>query len=143
MVKNITSKTRPPQDIESKANKMLEALLRGQHISRKNCELYGIANANDSIHSIASNIRNKKLIPVITNREGCDIGTYYIAEDEIKRFNSLDLREQQKSEMRNEIEMKRKSILVKRIKKILELEYQKKSPDIRFLDEIKQVINQK
>lgn len=144
MAKNITCDPAPPHDMESKAKKMLEALLCGQHVNRKNCHSFGIADQNDSIHSVASNLRHKKQIPLITDRNNQDRGvaTYYMDANEIKRYHAPDQREQQKYEMRYEIDIKRKSMIVKRIKKMLELEYQKTSPDINFLNELRQVINQ-
>jgi hypothetical protein len=142
MAENITCEPVIPHDIESKARKMLKALLQGQRINRKNCDLFCIADRNDSIHSIASYLRHKKLIPLITDRKGRGTGTYYMNETEIKRYKSPEGRKDQIIEMLQGNDSKRKFEILKQVKKMVDFEYRRKLPDKKFLRKLKKIANQ-
>lgn len=145
MAKNHVIDPHEPHDLKSKAFKMLKELLVRTCISRKNCDEHKISEKNDSIHSIASYIRNKFFVPLLSTRQPPDkrIVHYEIAPEEITRYNDPNQREIQIAEMKTEIDHKRKSKLLKLVKKMVEGEYQKKSPDNQFLNELKKIINLK
>lgn len=140
MAKNITSESRPPNDIESKANKLLSVLLDGNSVNRKNCYQFGIDEKNASIHSLASHLRHNQLIPIVSPREKHGIANYSIDVEEIKRFKSPHLREIQKQEMRDEIELNRKMRLLNAARKMVEKELQKSIPDTNFLTQLQQIL---
>lgn len=140
MAKNITSESRPPDDIESKANRLLSALLNGYSVNRKNCYQFGVDEKNASIHSLASHLRHNQLIPIMSPREEHGIANYSMDSEEIRRFISPKLREKQKQEMRDEIESKRKSSLLKAIKTMIDREQKKSIPDTNFLDQLQQIL---
>lgn len=140
MAKNITSKSRPPYDIKSKANKLLSVLLNGNSVNRKNCSQFGIDEKNSSIHSIASHLRHSQLIPIMSPREEHGIANYSIDVEEIRRFKSPHLREIQKQEMRDEIESKRKMRLLNAVRKMVEKEQEKPTPDTNFFNQLQQTL---
>lgn len=140
MAKNIISESRPPNDIESKANKLLSVLLNGNSVNRKNCFQFGIDEKNASIHSLASHLRHNKLIPILSPREEHGIANYSIDVEEIRRFKSPHLREIQKQEMRDEIESKRKKRLLNAIMKMVENEQKRPIPDTNFLNQLQQIL---
>src|ERR1700722_6920517 len=102
MAKNIVLEPYQPSNLKSKAAKMLEFLLNGKEISRKNCHIHGVSDQNDSIHSIGSYIRNILHVPLISNRQFPDrrVVHYLMASEEIIRYYNPHQRELQKAEMK-------------------------------------------
>lgn len=138
MVNNIVIEPSEPHDLKAKAAKMLKILLNGEVVSRRNCHIHGIADFNDSIHSIGSHIRNKLYIPLISSRQPPDkrVVSYLMSRDEINRYNDPSKREIQKQEMIQEVGVKRKSRLLKICRALIDGELQKpeKHQDQFFLE---------
>lgn len=80
------------------------------------------------------------LVPIITDRKGVGIGTYTMPDEEIKRFNSPPMREQQKNEMYEEVELKRRKKLLEAVKKRVEKEQTQSTPDSSFIKQLKQIL---
>lgn len=108
LINNVCEPTKP-RKAEAKATKCLTVMLDGGVINRKTLGELGISSYNDSAHSLISILRNERLIPVESDRQEDGTSDYFMLQEEIRRYKDLELRQQQKEEMRRLIEAKRQA----------------------------------
>ena len=93
--------------MEAKATRGLEHMLKGGVVNRATLAEIGVADKNDSAHTMMSGLRNYRYIPIISRRTDDGTCDYCMAPEEIKRYNNPDLRQQQREEMKTHVEEKR------------------------------------
>lgn len=122
-------------NIGTKSAKFFNALLEGKIVSRKTLGKMEISEYNDPAHSYASELINKKYIPIERQIMSNGICNYSMNPEEIKRFNNPELRKQQSDETRTQVEQKRRARFIKYAHSYLaRLE---SNPDIwRFIPEL-------
>lgn len=108
-----------PQKAETKAQRCLTALLAGACLNRQTLNEMGIGARNDSVHSLISILRNKLLIPIISQRTKGNVCNYFMAPSEIIRYNDPELRKRQLEDMKIFVEKKRHDKVIRDILKLL------------------------
>tara|TARA_R110000868_G_scaffold162538_2_gene393898 strand:+ start:9996 stop:10385 length:390 start_codon:yes stop_codon:yes gene_type:complete len=96
-----------PVKTKAKASLLLDVLLKGEIVNRKNLGDFKIGVNNDSAHSLVSILRNERLIPIESQRQSDGTANYSMTEFEIQRYKDPTLRHQQRKEMKAHIEEKR------------------------------------
>jgi hypothetical protein len=113
---NTLCENRKPENFESKINLILEKLLKGKTLNRKNLEQQ---MKNTSLHSVISSLRNEKYIPIESKRQEDSTSDYNMIQEEIMRYKNPELRKQQKLEMREQIQSKRTERMNKQLSNFL------------------------
>lgn len=103
---------------EERAHKLLRVMLDGHRVSRLNCDHFGIASWNSSVHSAVSFIENSLDIPVSRERIGGGHCEYWLAPEVIRALNKPEERQRQAISFRRETTARRQH---KRIQGYLKL----------------------
>lgn len=98
-----------PQGIVDRAGpmKVLGVMLKGQKVSRLNCEYLQVAPRNSSIHSHVATIRNRMDIPVESKRIEHNVNEYWIAPEDRDAFTNPRKRKRQAKLCREETQARR------------------------------------
>ena len=102
-------------ETKTKATKCLQALLNGEMLHRKKLGEMGIADTNDSLHSYASYLRNKRFIPIESTKNPDGTCNYFMLSEEIARYKDPIQRVKQQEEMTSLIECERQQKLIEEV----------------------------
>jgi site-specific recombinase XerC len=105
--------------IKTKAEKCLQALLRGELLNRKNLGDMGLAENNDSLHSYISYLINKRFIPIQSTKNLDGTHDYFMCPKEIERFKNRLLRIEQQDHMKVLIEVERQRKIIEEFSRFL------------------------
>ena len=105
---------------KTKTSKCLRALLKGKTLNRKTLGNMKLAINNDSLHSIISNLRNKRFVPIENIKKPDGTSDYFMLPGEIKNYQNNELRKTQRSEMQLAVECDRQRKIVSEIFNFLE-----------------------
>ena len=85
---------------KASANKLLAVLLSGEEVSRHNCQEFGIADFNASIHSMASDLVHRRSIPVSRRYDDTGVAWYFITDQDRAEFLDPERRPEQAARVR-------------------------------------------
>lgn len=100
---------------KTKTSKCLRAMLDGSILNRKRLGDMGLADNNDSLHSYASYLRNKRFIPIKSTKNPDGTCDYFMPSEEIARYKNPIQRIKQQEEMISIIECERQQKLIEEI----------------------------
>ncbi len=104
---------------KTKASKCLKAMLGGSILNRKRLGDMGLADNNDSLHSYASYLRNKRFIPIESTKNPNGTCDYFMLSEEIARYKDPIQRIKQQEEMTSLIECERQQKLIEDVSTFL------------------------
>ena len=104
---------------KTKASKCLKAMLHGAILNRKRLGDMGLADNNDSLHSYASYLRNKRFIPIESAKNPNGTCDYFMLSTEIARYKDPVQRIKQEEEMVSIVECERQQNLIEEVSKFL------------------------